>query len=315
MCLDDAAEKYPQPFVELLEIAPGDDADLWKRQLVALRILERLDPNAVDERQQRLARHPSTAIRQWIGERIAQTAMDVVTAKRGGYELAKISGGNFMMGSPETEEGHRDLESPLHEVRVPDFYLGRFPVTNEEYGRFLTENPDISEPEYWADRRFNQLRQPVVGVSWEDAHRYAAWAGLRLPSEAEWEYACRANTNTRYYTGDTEKDLDRAGWYEENSGGELHPVGEKEPNAYSLYAIHGNVYEWVGDDWHDNYDGAPDDGRAWIDKPRGARRVIRGGGWGSGPRYCRSARRSYRWAYDRYDFIGFRLSRSVALGP
>jgi formylglycine-generating enzyme required for sulfatase activity len=316
MCLDDAAEKYPQPFVELLEIDPGNDADLWKRQLVALRILERLDPTAVDKRQKRLARHPSTAIRQWIQERIAQTTMDVVAAKRGGYELVKISGGNFVMGSPESEKGHFEWESPLHEVQVSDFYLGRFSVTNEEYGRFLEENPDISEPKYWADRRFNQLKQPVVGVSWEDAGRYAAWAGLRLPSEAEWEYACRANTNTRYYTGDTEKDLDRAGWYGENSGGELHPVGEKEPNAYGLYDMHGNVYEWVDDEWHNNYDGAPNDGRAWIDKHRGANRVMRGGCWDGDARRCRSAaRRLGSWPDYRYYYVGFRLSRSVALGP
>ena len=263
--------------MELLDIAPGDNADLWKRQLVALRILERLDSTAVDKRQKRLAQHPSPAIRQWIQERIAQTAVDVVTAERGGYELVKISGGYFMMGSPEVEEGHDKSESPFHEVLVPEFYIGRFPVTNEEYGRFLKENPDISEPRYWAVRQFNQPRQPVVGVSWEDAGRYAAWAGLRLPSEAEWEYACRAYTNTRYYTGDTEKDLDRAGWYDANSGEELRPVGKKEPNTYGLYDMHGNVYEWVEDDLHDNYDGAPNDGRAWIDKPRGTNRVARGG--------------------------------------
>jgi formylglycine-generating enzyme required for sulfatase activity len=315
MCLDDAAEKYSRPFVELLEITPGDDSELWQRQLAALRILERLDPTSVDDRQKRLARHPSMAIRQWIQERIAQTALDVVAAERGGYELVKINGDNFMMGSPATEEGHLKSESPLHEVQVPDFYLGRFAVTNEEYGLFLKENPDASEPEYWAERRFNQPRQPVVGVSWDDAQRYAAWAGLRLPSEAEWEYACRANTNTRYCTGDTEKDLDRAGWYRENSGGELHPVGDKEPNAYGLYDMHGNVYEWVEDAWHDNYNGAPDDGRAWIDNPRGADRVLRGGGWYFGARRCRSANRFYFGPGRRYYYVGFRLSRSVALGP
>jgi formylglycine-generating enzyme required for sulfatase activity len=315
LCLDDAAEKYPRPFVELLEVAPGDDADLWKRQLAALRILERLDPTAVDTHQKRLARHPSTAIRQWIRERIAQTALDVVTAERGGYELVKISGGSFMMGSPETEEGHYKSESPLHEVQVSDFYLGRFAVTNEEYGRFLKENPDASEPKYWADRRFNQPRQPVVGVSWDDAQRYATWAGLRLPSEAEWEYACRANTNTRYYTGDTEKDLDRAGWYDENSGEELHPVGEKEPNNCGLYDMHGNVFEWVEDDWHDNYKGAPDDGRAWVDDPRCAYRVMRGGSWSYDAIDCRSAGRDYDRPGNRGYYVGFRLSRSVTLDP
>ncbi len=315
MCLDDATEKYPRPFMEFLEIAPGGDADLWKRQLAALRILERLDPSAIEKRQKSLARHPSGAIRQWIQDRIAQTAMDIVTAQRGGYELLKISGGNFLMGTPETEEGYHETESPLHEVRVSDFYLGRFPVTNEEYGRFLKDNPEIPEPEYWADRRFNRPRQPVVGVSWEDAGHYAAWAGLRLPSEAEWEYACRASTTSRYYTGDTEKDLDRAGWYGENSGGQLHPVGEKEPNAWGLYDMHGNVWEWVEGDWHENYIGAPDDGRAWVDEPRGAYRVLRGGSWYGDAPYCRSAFRSNYRPVFRSDFVGFRLSRSVTLSP
>ncbi len=138
---------------------------------------------------------------------------------------------------------------------------------------------------------------------------------MRLPSEAEWEYACRANTITRYYTGDTDKDLDRAGWYRENSGGELHPVGDKEPNAYGLYDMHGNVYEWVEDDWHDNYKGAPDNGRAWVDDPRGANRVMRGGSWGFVAHRCRSAYRHYLRPDDRDDYVGFRLSRSVTLGP
>ncbi len=172
------------------------------------------------------------------------------------------------MGSPESEARRYDDEGPVHEVQVPSFYLGRYPVTNEEYERFLTDNSDVQEPRYWADGRFNQHWQPVVGVSWEEAQRYAAWAGLRLPSEAEWEYACRAGTCTRYATGDTESDLSRAGWYHENSDGKLHPVGEKVPNAFGLYDMHGNVWEWVADDGHDNYKTAPNDGRAWIDDPR-----------------------------------------------
>jgi formylglycine-generating enzyme required for sulfatase activity len=180
-------------------------------------------------------------------------------------------------------------------------------VTNENYARFLEKNPDIHEPEYWADRRYNQPRQAVVGVSWNDAKRYAEWAGLRLPTEAEWEYACRAGTGTRFYTGDKEEDLDKAGWYHKNSGGQLHPVGEKVPNTFGLYDMHGNVWEWVEDDWHSNYDNAPNDGRAWVNKPRGARRVIRGGSWYYFARYCRSPD-------NRLYFLGFRLSRSVSLG-
>jgi formylglycine-generating enzyme required for sulfatase activity len=220
-----------------------------------------------------------------------------------------------MMGSPKYERGRFRSEGPRREVKVPDFYMGRFPVTNEEYARFLKANPDMSEPAFWADRQFNQPGQPVVGVSWEDARRFAAWAELRLPSEAEWEYACRAGTRTRYYTGRNESDLDRAGWYAKNSGNKLHPVGEKEPNKFGLYDMHGNVWEWVEDDWHGNYDSAPDDGRAWIDEPRGAYRVFRGGGWDYGARICRSASRDFGEPGFRYRYLGFRLARSVTPGP
>jgi formylglycine-generating enzyme required for sulfatase activity len=158
--------------------------------------------------------------------------------------------------------------------------LGRYPVTNDEYGRFLA-SPGYEEPKYWADRKFNQPDQPVVGVSWNDAEKYAEWAGLNLPSEAQWEYACRAGTETRYYTGDSEDDLDRAGWYLKNSGAQLPPVGEKEPNAFGLYDMHGNVWEWIEDVWHDSYKGAPNDGSPWVDNPRSSIRVLRGGSWNS----------------------------------
>ena len=102
-----------------------------------------------------------------------------------GVELILIPGGRFMMGSPVGEG--RDDEHPAHEVDIRQFYLGRYPVTNEEYARYLEANPNEKQPAYWADRRFNQARQPVVGVDWEEASRFAQWAGGRLPTEAEWE--------------------------------------------------------------------------------------------------------------------------------
>jgi len=315
MCLDDAAEISPLPFEELLKQDPGKSKQMWARQLAAIRVLDQMNPEAVEKLQSKLAAHPSEDIRRWLQEKAVQEALDVITADRGGYELIHIPGGKFMMGSPESEEGRYSAESPLHEVRVTDFYLGRYPVINEEYGRFLKENPKAAEPEYWADRKFNQPRQPVVGVSWEDARHYAAWAEMRLPTEAEWEYACRTGTDTRYYTGGKEKDLDRAGWYNKNSGEQLHPVGEKEPNSLGLYDMHGNVWEWVEDDWHGDYKGAPEDGCAWINEPRGGLRVIRGGGWDARAHGCRAA---YRFRYEPFNRdldIGFRLARSVTLGP
>jgi formylglycine-generating enzyme required for sulfatase activity len=315
LCLDDAAETSPKPFEEILRKDPGKSKQFWSRQLVALRVLAQLDTAAVEAFQSKLARHPSANIRNWIRNRLTQAALDTIVAERGGYEMVRIIGDTFMMGSPESEEGREDFEGPLHKVIVSDFYLGRYPITNEEYGRFLNENPETPEPEYWAERKYNQPRQPVVGVSWEDAQRYAAWAGLRLPTEAEWEYACRAGTNTRFYAGDTEEDLEQVGWYYKNSGEQLHPVGEKDPNAFGLYDMHGNVWEWMEDDWHSDYKGAPEDGRAWIDDPRGAYRVVRGGSWYGDARDCRAANRSGNRPDGRSGDLGFRLARSAVLGP
>lgn len=312
-CLDDAAETSPKPFLELLESPPGKDKELWERQYAALRIVERLDPDTVHHLKEKLKKHPSQNIRRWIAELAVHAGQDVIKPEPSGYELVRIPGGVFLMGSPEQEAGRFHTEGPLHEVQVPVFYLGRYPVTNEEYGRFLKDNPEIEEPKYWAVRKFNQPRQPVVGVSWEDAKRYAEWACLRLPGEAEWEYACRAGSKTRYYSGDKDDDLDRVGWYVKNSGGQLHTVGEKEPNAFGLYDMHGNIYEWGEDDWHVNYKGAPCDGRAWIDKQRVYVRVMRGGCWGGDAQHCdcRSAGRYCGTPGFRGGDVGFRLARSV----
>jgi formylglycine-generating enzyme required for sulfatase activity len=211
------------------------------------------------------------------------------------------------MGSSDSDEWGISNEMPQHTVRVSEFYMGRYPVTNKEYNRFLAENVDAVEPEYWNKRKFNQPRQPVVGVSWKDAKQYARWAGLQLPNEAQWEYACRAGTNTRFYSGDTEEDLDRVGWYSDNSGWKLHPVGEKAPNAFGLYDMHGNVEEWVEDDSHRSYKGAPDDGSTWIYKRRGKYRVFRGGGWDCSAGECRSAGRGGFEPGFVYQCLGFRL--------
>jgi eukaryotic-like serine/threonine-protein kinase len=144
---------------------------------------------------------------------------------------------------------------------------------------------------------------PVENVSWNDAQEFvkklntAGATGrsplrFRLPTEAEWEYAARAGTQTAYYFGDDADYLGDYVWYSKNSGGQTHPVGQLKPNAFGLYDMLGNVWEWVEDTWHDSYAGAPADGRAWIDPGGESNRVLRGGGWRYVPQSARSAMRS-----------------------
>ena len=136
--------------------------------------------------------------------------------------------------------------------------------------------------------------RPVESVSWKDVQEFVKKLNekegtdkYRLPSEAEWEYACRAGTQTRYSFGDDESKLNEYAWYDKNSGSETHPVGQKKPNPWGLYDMHGNVWEWVQDRWHGDYNGAPSDGSAWEDGS-GSDRVDRGGSWINYARYCRS---------------------------
>ena len=234
-----------------------------------------------------------------------------VNSMPGDIELVLIPQGTFTMGSADDEESRENSEGPPHEVTVAEFYLGRYPVTNEQYGRFLEANPDVTAPQFWNDSRYNQLRQPVVGVSWDDTKRFSEWAGLRLPSEAEWEWACRGRRQTRFCNGNNIEDLERVGWYSGNSLKQLHPVGEKACNAFQLYDMHGNIWEWVEDDWHYFYNGAPRDGGAWVDSPRVDLKINRGGAWDSAAGFCRSAcRRAWLPGY-RDGFIGFRLAKSI----
>ena len=305
---------------------------LCANQAAALRVLQRLAPDEISPLLETLSHHPLAEIRDWVRSKTVtpptelnsfisirdesqssdsvnlQTVPDRITTQNGGVELILIPGGRFRMGSPDGVGN--DDERPMHEVNIRTFYLGHYPVTNEEYAHFLEANPKERQPAYWADRRFNQARQPVVGVDWEEAHRFAQWAGGRLPTEAEWEYAVRAGTTSRYFWGESDTAADEYAWYRANSQSTTHPVGEKRHNAFGLYDMVGNVYEWQQDRWHHNYRGAHGDGSAWEDGMND-RRVIRGGSWINKPEALRSA---YRYGndpgYRDYD-IGFRLAQDL----
>jgi formylglycine-generating enzyme required for sulfatase activity len=277
MLLEEAAEVSPDPFQDLLD-HPDQGAELARRQQLASEALRLLG----------------------IGKAKAPKGMEVT--EKGGVEMVPIPRGEFFMGSPDTEVGRWDEEGPQHKVTISsDFWMGRYPVTNEQYGLFLKENPQVSPPQYWGDRSFNQAQQPVVGVTWKEAAAFAKWAGGRLPTEAEWEYACRARTTGPRY----DDDLDAIAWWSGNSGGSTHPVGQKKPNAWGLYDMLGNVWEWCSDGMR-AYAAVPITDPVG---PVGSARVVRGGSWGNVARDVRAAIRSGNDPADWYGNLGFRLVR------
>ena len=221
-----------------------------------------------------------------------------------GMKLLLIPAGEFQMGSPESDTKAYSSEKPQHPVRITQpFYLGVTEVTQEQYERVMGTNPS----------NFKGSELPVETVSWEDAvefcRKLSAKVGrpYRLPTEAEWEYACRAGSRTKWSFGDAESSLGEYAWYSSNSGSTTHPVGEKKPNAWGLCDMHGNVWEWCSD-WYGEYASAA------VSDPSGAtagsNRVLRGGGWNYGPGYCRSAYRRSVAPGSRYDSLGFRVASS-----
>jgi formylglycine-generating enzyme required for sulfatase activity len=229
-----------------------------------------------------------------------------------GPSMIEIPAGTFLMGDSNCIDGERRKECPQHTVTIKSFWMGKYEVTFDEYSAFALDSKNVELPGH---SDFGRGKRPVINVSWEDAKRYTEWLTkvtgkpYRLPTEAEWEYACRAGGKTEFYFGDDVKRMKEFVWFSENSGVMTHPVGEKMPNAWGLYDMHGNVWEWVEDTWSYNYHGVPNDGKAnesfslWF-------RVIRGGAYYSTAQQCRSATRSERSEEMRSDFVGFRMSRS-----
>jgi len=238
-----------------------------------------------------------------------------------GPEMVFLPGGTFTMGSPADEAGRSNGEWPQHRVSIAPFAIGRYEVTFEEYDVFARDTgrqlPD--------DRGWGRGRRPVIHVSWEDAQAYAAWLSkktgkpYRLPTEAEWEYAARAGTATAYYWGNDARQACQFANVSENAFGcedgfpeRTAPVGSFQANAFGLQDMLGNVWEWVADCWHDDYQGAPADGRSWEDKGacRSGRRVLRGGSWFDVPDDVRAASRDWFNPVRRFNDLGFRLART-----
>ena len=241
-----------------------------------------------------------------------------------GLEMVYIPGGTFMMGSPDSESDRLDSESPQHRVTVPTFYAGKYPITQAQWEAVMGNNPSS----------FKGEKRPVENVSWDQAVEFCKKLSqktgktYRLLSEAEWEYACRAGTTTPFHFGETitPELVNYVGSYTYGNAPkglfreQTIDVGTFPPNAFGLYDMHGNVWEWCSDKWNNGYNGAPTDGSSWETGRSGevlvnGYRLLRGGSWVSSPGFCRSAIRLNNSPCHVANNLGFRVVCVTVQGP
>lgn len=218
-------------------------------------------------------------------------------------DMVVIPAGSFTMGS-----GKNNDEKPPHTVYIRSFLIGKTEVTQKQWLEVMGSNPSrfpLCGPEC-----------PVENVSWNDVEEFIAVINhktgqkYRLPSEAEWEYAARAGTITEWSFGDDQSKVGNYAWHDRNSGGKTHAVAQRLPNAFGLFDMQGNVWEWTQDCWHENYIGAPAEDSAWATGCSSNSRVLRGGSWSNNPAYLRSANRDRSNPGYRSTDSGFRLART-----
>ncbi|MGB0086272.1 MAG: formylglycine-generating enzyme family protein, partial [Rhodomicrobiaceae bacterium] len=227
-----------------------------------------------------------------------------------------VPAGKFMMGSPEKERDWEATGRPQHEVVIAEpFAVSKFEVTYAEWDVCAAAAACPHAEDNWG-----RGQMPVTNVSWSDAKRYLGWLSrltgkeYRLLTEAEWEYVARAGSISRYAWGD---DLGKGNANCDGCGSrwdlqQTAPVGSFKPNAFGLYDLHGNVWEWVEDSWHDSYDGAPTDGTAWVEGSDPNFRIIRGGSWRNEAEFLRADVRVKRIIAVRFDTLGFRVARTLS---
>jgi len=242
-------------------------------------------------------------------------------------DMVLIPGGSFLMGSPEEELKHQNEETPQHKVTVQPFFMAKYTVTQAQW-QIVAQLPQINRKLDPDPSFFKGANRPVEGISWLDAVEFCdrltekTGRKYRLPSEAEWEYACRAGTTTSFNFGEIIT-TDLANYNGQsiygygskgNYLGETTPVGSfGVANAFGLYDLHGNVWEWCADRWHPNYQGAPNDGSAWINDHNQNKsdsqnyRLLRGGSWNLLPEFCRSAVRNFNYPATINHSFGFRV--------
>jgi formylglycine-generating enzyme required for sulfatase activity len=277
-----------------------------------------IDPQAIAQEvpaQYRMAMDPTVLT---VGQEKVKAEMpgsDFKECASGCPVMIVIPAGKFSMGSPESEPDRETSEGPQHEVTIADrFAASKFEVTFQEWDACVAAAgcPAVAD-------RWGRGKMPAINVSWKDAKQYVAWLArltgkdYRLLTEAEWEYAARAGTKTLYWWGDDPR-VSHANCDGCGSQWDLRqtaPVGSLKPNAFGLYDMHGNVWEWVEDSWHENYVGAPTNGSAWLRNGDPGYRVVRGGSWRNESEFVRAAVRVQRNINVRFDTLGLRVARTI----
>lgn len=238
-----------------------------------------------------------------------QDEVDDMSIKCKAVEWVFVQGGYFQMG--DTFGDGENRARPVHAVSLSDFYIGKYEITFDQYDAFC----DATQREKPDDREWGRGNRPVIGISWYDANAFCEWMSkrtgwsVRLPTEAEWEFAARGGIQSRGYKYSGSNDVDEVTWFYANSGMRIHPAGLKKPNELGLYDMSGNMWEWCSD-WYDEtyYSSSPE--RNPEGPSTGITKALRGGSWGNGPNYLRCDNRDGAWPDYKDNSLGFRCVKT-----